>query len=111
MFWILPIARHFAFQSKLWAILEGLRTAANGRKRFLPRQTGRDDRFEAPTGGAVYATAVGLPWAAIEAAVAPKLARQALSAERLCGKDLLGAYDAELEAVSARPPARACPSA
>ena len=43
----------------LVAILEGLRTAANGHRRFLPRQTGRDDRFEAPTGGAVHATAVG----------------------------------------------------
>ena len=37
-----------------------------------------------------------LPWAAIEAAVAPKLARQALPAKRLCGKDLLGAHDAEV---------------
>ena len=36
-----------------------------------------------------------LPWAAIEAAVAPKLARQALPAKRVGGKDLLGAYDAE----------------
>ena len=36
-----------------------------------------------------------LPWAAIEAAVAPKLARQVLPAKRRCGKDLLGAYDAE----------------
>ncbi len=36
-----------------------------------------------------------LPWAAIEAAVAPKLARQALPAKRVRGEDLLGAYDAE----------------
>ena len=36
-----------------------------------------------------------LPWAAIEAAVAPKLARQVLPAKRLRGKDLLGAYDTE----------------
>ena len=36
-----------------------------------------------------------LPWAAIEAAVAPKLARQVLPAKRLSGKDLLGTYDAE----------------
>jgi IS5 family transposase len=36
-----------------------------------------------------------LPWAAIEAAVAPKLARQALPAKRARGEDLLGAYDVE----------------
>ena len=36
-----------------------------------------------------------LQWAAIEAAVAPKLARQVLPAKRRSGKDLLGAYDAE----------------
>lgn len=36
-----------------------------------------------------------LPWAAIEAAVAPKLARQTLPAKRKSGKDLLGAYDVE----------------
>ena len=36
-----------------------------------------------------------LAWAAIEAAVAPKLARQALPVKRLRGMDLLGAYDAE----------------
>ena len=36
-----------------------------------------------------------LPWAAIEAAVAPKLAREVLPAKRLRGKDLLGAYDVE----------------
>ena len=39
--------------------------------------------------------ATRLPWAAIEAAVAPKLARQALPAKRLRGADLLGAYDVE----------------
>ena len=39
--------------------------------------------------------ATRLPWAAIEVAVAPKLARQVLPAKRLSGKDLLGAYDAE----------------
>ena len=39
--------------------------------------------------------ATRLPWAAIEVAVAPKLARQALPAKRLRGKDLLGAYDTE----------------
>jgi transposase, IS5 family len=39
--------------------------------------------------------ATRLPWAAIEAAVAPKLARQALPAKRLRGEDLLGAYDVE----------------
>lgn len=36
-----------------------------------------------------------LPWSAIEAAVAPKLARQVLPAKRLRGDDLLGAYDTE----------------
>jgi IS5 family transposase len=39
--------------------------------------------------------ATRLPWAAIEAAVAPKLARQVLPAKRLRGKDLLGTYDVE----------------
>jgi IS5 family transposase len=39
--------------------------------------------------------ATRLPWAAIEAAVAPKLARQALPAKRRIGEDLLGAYDVE----------------
>jgi IS5 family transposase len=39
--------------------------------------------------------ATRLPWAVIEAAVAPKLARQALPAKRLRGEDLLGAYDVE----------------
>ena len=36
-----------------------------------------------------------LPWVAIKAAVAPKLARQELPAKRLRGDDLLGADDAE----------------
>jgi IS5 family transposase len=36
-----------------------------------------------------------LPWAAIEAAVAPKLARQAMPVKRKSGEDLLGAYDVE----------------
>ena len=39
--------------------------------------------------------ATRLPWAAIEAAVAPKLTRRALPAKRLRGEDLLGAYDVE----------------
>ena len=37
-----------------------------------------------------------LPWGVIEAAVAPKLARQARPAKRLCGNNLLGAHDAEV---------------
>ena len=51
-----------------------------------------------------------LRWAAIEAALAPMLARQALPAKRLCGKDLLGADDAELGG-GVSPACRACPSA
>ena len=39
--------------------------------------------------------ATRLPWAAIEAAVAPRLARQVLPARQLRGEDLLGAYDVE----------------
>jgi IS5 family transposase len=39
--------------------------------------------------------ATRLPWASIEAAVAPKLARQALPAKRVRGEDLVGAYDVE----------------
>ena len=39
-----------------------------------------------------------LPWAAIEVAVAPKLARQVLPAKRLSGKDLLGTYDCQVPA-------------
>ena len=39
--------------------------------------------------------ATRLPWGAIEAAVAPKLARQVLPAKRKTGADLLGAYDVE----------------
>jgi hypothetical protein len=41
---------------------------------------------------AVLAT---LPWSVIEAAVAPKLALQALPAKRVRGEDLLGACDVE----------------
>ena len=36
-----------------------------------------------------------LPWAAIEAAVAPKLAHQAKPAKRLIGEDLAGAFEGE----------------
>ena len=36
-----------------------------------------------------------LPWAVIEAAVAPKLAHQAKPAKRLAGFDLAGAFDGE----------------
>ena len=36
-----------------------------------------------------------LPWAAIEAAVVPKLSRQALAVKRVRAEDLLGEYDAE----------------
>jgi transposase, IS5 family len=39
--------------------------------------------------------ATRLPWPAIEAAVAPKLARQARQPKRHRGDDLLGAYDVE----------------
>ena len=39
--------------------------------------------------------ATRLPWAAIEAALAVKLSRQALPAKRKSGEDLLGAYDVE----------------
>src|SRR5487761_2022536 len=39
--------------------------------------------------------ATRLPWSVIEAAVAPKLARQELPAKRVSGQDLLGAFDAE----------------
>ena len=51
-----------------------------------------------------------LPWAAIEAAVAPKLGRQTLPTKRLRGEDLLGAYDVEFGcSASPRPPAAAHP--
>ncbi len=40
-----------------------------------------------------------LPWAAIEAVVAPKLGRQTLPAKRLRGEDLLDAYDVEFGGV------------
>ena len=39
--------------------------------------------------------ATRLPWAAIEVAVAPKLAHQVLPAKRLRGKDLPGTFDTE----------------
>ena len=39
--------------------------------------------------------ATRLPWASIEAAVAPKLAHQAKPAKRLVGEDLAGAFDGE----------------
>ena len=39
--------------------------------------------------------ATRLPWAAIEAAVAPKLAHQAKPAQRVSGVDLAGAFDGE----------------
>ena len=55
-----------------------------------------------------------LPWAVIEAAVAPKLARQVLPAKRLSGlaARICWAPTTPSSAVaSARPAARACPSA
>lgn len=39
--------------------------------------------------------ATQLPWASIEAAVAPKLAHQARPATRVAGVDLAGAFDGE----------------
>jgi IS5 family transposase len=54
--------------------------------------------------------ATRLPWAVIEAAVAPKLARQALPATRKSGEDSLGAYAVEFGG-GVSPAARACPSA
>lgn len=39
--------------------------------------------------------ATRLPWASIEAAVAPKLARQAKPAKRVAGVDMVGAFDGE----------------
>jgi IS5 family transposase len=39
--------------------------------------------------------ATRLPWASIEAAVAPQLARQAKPAKRVVGEDLVGAFDGE----------------
>ena len=44
--------------------------------------------------------ATRLPWAAIEAAVAPKVTRQALPAKRKSDEDLLGADDVEFGGVS-----------
>ncbi len=37
--------------------------------------------------------ATRLPWAAIEAALAPKLARQAAPTKRVTGHDLAGSFD------------------
>jgi IS5 family transposase len=60
-----------------------------------------DDFFRARLDGMIdlkhplAVLATRLPWAAIEAAVASKLARQALPAKRARGEDLLGAYDVE----------------
>jgi transposase, IS5 family len=39
--------------------------------------------------------ATRLPWGAIEAALAPKLARQALPSKRVQGRDLLGSFEVE----------------
>jgi len=64
--------------------------------------------LEAPACGAVHAPA--LPWAASEAAVAPKLSRQTLPSRRLHGEDLLGAFDVEFGcSASHRAPASAHP--
>ena len=48
-----------------------------------------------------------LPWAAIKAAVAPKLAHRAKPATRVIGEDLAGAFDGEF-GVGISPAARAC---
>jgi IS5 family transposase len=40
--------------------------------------------------------ATRLPWCAIEAVLAPKLARQALPPKRVQGQDLLGSFEVEL---------------
>lgn len=58
---------------------------------LFPLAAGHDDRSEAPAGGAGHAAAVG----AIEAALAPKLARQALPTQRAQGQDLLGSFEVE----------------
>lgn len=48
-----------------------------------------------------------LPWAAIEAAVAPKLAHQAKPTTRVAGVDLIGAFDGDISpAGSPRLPVR-----
>jgi transposase, IS5 family len=39
--------------------------------------------------------ATRLPWAAIEAALAPKFSRQARVGQRVCGQDLAGAFECE----------------
>ena len=49
-----------------------------------------------------------LPWASLEAAVAPKLARDARPAKQLSGEDLAAALKVSSEAASARRAARAC---
>ena len=55
--------------------------------------------------------ATRLPWAAIEVAVAPKLARQALPAKWLGGRICGALTTPSSAAASAQPAARACPSA
>ena len=51
-----------------------------------------------------------LPWAAIEAAVAPKLAHQVKPARRVIGEDLAGAFEGEFGGgISSA--GRVCPSA
>ena len=56
--------------------------------------------------------ATRLPWASIEAAVAPKLAHQALPAKRVSRRRSAGRLStASSAAASARPAARACRSA
>ena len=52
-----------------------------------------------------------LPWASIEAAVAPKLAHPAKPIKRLIGEDLAGAFDAEFGGGISPPAARDCPFA
>ena len=51
--------------------------------------------------------ATRLPWAAIESAVAPKLAHQAKPAKRLAGVDLAGAFDGEFDG-GVSPAGRGC---
>lgn len=53
--------------------------------------------------------ATRLPWASIEASLAPKLAHQAKPAKRVAGVDLAGAFDGEFGggiSPAGRPPAR-----
>ena len=49
-----------------------------------------------------------LPWASLEAAVAPKLARDARPAKQLSGEGLAGSFEVSSEAASARRAAHAC---